>query len=80
MLQGDEPSERSSYALLGLSGALFLWYAGFLALPIALFFVGTAQYDVLHAPYLVILAAYLLWPNLRLVPPPTSALVPYRQV
>ena len=70
----------SSFALLGLSGAQLLWHAGFLAVPLALFFVGTAQYDVLHAPYLLLLLGYLARPALHLVPSARMALIPFRQV
>ena len=76
----EELDAGSTFALLGLSGARLLWHAGFVGIPFALFFVGSAQYDVLHFPYLLLLVAYMVWPTLRLAPSPRAALVPYRQV
>jgi hypothetical protein len=76
----DGDAEQSSFALLGLSGGQLLWHAGFVAVPVALFFVGTAQYDLLHAPYLLLLLLHFLWTALDLVPLPKIALLPFRQV
>lgn len=75
-----EALDRSTFALLGLSWAKLLWHAGFVALPVALFWVGSARYDALHAPYLLLLATCSAWPGLGLVPSPRMALVPHRQV
>lgn len=79
-LQDSGDAEQSSFALLGLSGAQLLWHAGFVAVPVALFFVGTAQYDLLHAPYLLLLLLQFLWTTLDLAPLPKTALLPFRQV
>ncbi len=79
-LQDSEAPEQSSFAMLGLSGGQLLWHAGFVAIPVALFFVGTAQYDLLHAPYLLLLLGHLAWSGLGLVPLPHMALLPFRQV
>ena len=79
-MQDSGEVEQSSFSLLGLSGAQLLWHAGFVAVPVALFFVGTAQYDLLHAPYLLLLLGNFLWSALDLVPLPGMALLPYRQV
>ena len=80
MQENPEEQQQSYFALLGFSGAQILWHVGFIAVPVALFLVGTAQYDLLHAPYLVLLLVYMAWPALRLKPSPTSVILPFRQV
>lgn len=66
--------------MLGYSGGQMLWHLGFIAIPIALFLVGTAQYDVLHAPYLVLLLFQLAKPAQNLVPNPRLVILPFHQV
>jgi hypothetical protein len=70
-----------AWALLGASTAQAAWYAGFLAIPVALFGVGVASYDLLHAGYLALLIASLLWAAVSsLQPPLTAAILPASQV
>ena len=79
-MQAPQEEQQSSFALLGFSGAQILWHVGFVAVPVGLFLVGTAQYDLLHAPYLVLLLVHMAWPALRLIPSPRMVILPFRQV
>ena len=64
--QGDD-SERALLALVGSVGR-GLWYAGFLAVPAALFWAGVSVFDALHGGYLLLLLGGLLRYTLQLFP------------
>ena len=64
--QADD-SERALLALVGSIGR-GLWYAGFLAVPAALFWAGISVFDALHGSYLLLLLGGLLHYTLQLYP------------
>ncbi len=64
--QADD-SERALLALVGSIGR-GLWYAGFLAVPAALFWAGVSVFDALHGAYLLLLLGGLLHYTLQLYP------------
>ena len=75
--QADD-SERALLALVGSIGR-GLWYAGFLAVPAALFWAGVSIFDALHGGYLLLLLGGLLHYTLQLYPAvsrPSSGLTP----
>jgi hypothetical protein len=69
-----------AWAVLGLSTVHAAWYTGFLLLPAGLFLVGVAEYNLLHAGYLVQLIIYLLRSNAKLEPSIDTAIVLPAQV
>ena len=71
--QADD-SERALLALVGSIGR-GLWYAGFLAVPAALFWAGVSVFDALHGAYLLLLLGGLLHYTLQLYP--AVGLTPY---
>ena len=68
--QADD-SERALLALVGSIGR-GLWYAGFLAVPAALFWAGVSVFDALHGAYLLLLLGGLLHYTLQLYPAVSS--------
>lgn len=57
-LVGSDVDSGSAWATLGVAAGRAAWYAGFLVIPSLVFVVAISSFDLLHAPYALILSVY----------------------